>query len=396
MRLLTLGFKTYAYLLAQALAMGSSVISVSISALVGAMLAPFESLTTLPYGLQFSGIIVSSYIFSLLMKLHGRKRVFLINTLFLLISGVLGFLSIYLQSFTLNCLTHFTLGLALSGFAYFRFAATDGIADHIKPVAVSMVTLGGVLAAIVAPIIAKHTRLMLSDYEFAMSYLTFSGLAVALFVLFIFVPADKPTVNVKAEIEEKQTQPQKIPLNRLSVAVYSTGTGYMIMGVLMMQTSLKLKALEIDFADITTVIQGHVLAMFLPSFFMGKLITRLGIEKIILAGYAVMALSCLIALSTDGYNGIFIALLGVGLAWNMLYIGGSSLIAVLPGDTHRLQGINETTVAVLNTSGAFSAGMLFAGIGWVNSNILAILILMPGVILLAKNWRRIQNNASEA
>lgn len=386
-----IGFRTYAYSLAQAFAMANSIISVAIAALVGMMLAPSEMLTTLPYGLQFLGIIVSSYLFSYLMKKQGRKRIFLINTLFLLLSGIMGFYSIYLQSFILNCLTHFILGVALSGFAYFRFAATDGLADEAKPVAVSMVTFGGVLAALFAPIIAKKTRLILEQHEFAISYLCFSMFAVAMFILFLFIPNDKPTTieNKQAKVNKEAT---KIPINRLLVAVYSSSIGAALMSILMMQSSLKLKAMGTDFSSISFVIQAHVLAMFLPSFFMGNLIARMGVEKVLLLGYITMTISSLIAILTTGYNGILVALIALGLGWNMLYVGGSSLVAVLPGDTHRLQGTNETTIAILSAIGAFSAGLLFASIGWINSNIVAMVFLLPGLILLLKSWRSIQQS----
>ena len=97
------------------------------------------------------------------------------------------------------------------------------------------------------------------------------------------------------------------------------------------------------------------------------------------------------AIYGSGYNGILAALIGIGLGWNMLYVGGSAMVTSLKGDKHKIQGINESAVAVLNTIGAFSAGALFYGIGWENSNWLAMLLLVPGILLLLANRYKSQD-----
>ena len=380
----------YFYSIAQALALTVAVISVSISAIVGKALAPSASLATLPYGLQFSAIIFASYTASLLMKKFGRSPIFLTGALVLGIGGFIGFLSIKEQSFLLNNLSHFCLGVSLSCFAFFRFAATDGLENQDKARAVSLVTLGGVVSALIGPQIAKHTK-SLMNVEFMATYITLIIIALLLLVLISVIQKISKNLTTSESTEKVgQSSHVKTPKKLLITAVYASGFGYMLMGMLMMQSSLKLDLINISYEDIIFVIQMHVLAMFLPSLFMGKVISKYGVEKVIVGGYFVMFMSMLIAIFFQFYLGILTALIGIGLGWNMLYVGGSSLVAMLPGEAHKLQGTNESFVAIMNTIGAFSAGALFIAIGWGNSNWLAMSLLMPGLFMLFVSWKQIK------
>lgn len=381
--------QTWLYSLAQALALTSSVISVSISPIVGKMLTPIASLSTLAYGAQFATVIVCSYVLSMSMKRFGRKPVFYLGALTLALGGLLGAGSIYLHSFVLNVIAHVAFGVSVSAFAYFRFAATDGLPESQKSKVISLVTLGGIAAAFIGPLIAKNGRLLIEEYAFSGSYLAF--LAIAIFILILLVCL--PTQEKPNEIVQPQSINTPLPAGKLfslplNVAIYASGFGYMLMALLMMQSSLKLNAMQVEFADIMFVIQCHVVAMFFPSLFMGRIISATSAQFVIFGGYIVMFISMIIAVNIVSYHGILIALIGVGLGWNMLYVGGSSMVATLPGDAHKLQGVNESAVAFLNTIGAFSAGALFYAIGWESSNYVAMVLLVPGLFLLILNKLR--------
>jgi len=377
--------QTWLYSAAQALTLTSAVITVSISAMVGKSLAPTASLATLSYGAQFAAIIFCSYLLSMAMKRFGRKPVFFLGTLTLALGGGLGALSIYTHSFSMNVVAHIFFGVSLSTFAYFRFAATDGVAAGDKAKVLSIVTLGGIVAAFVGPQIARGGRLLFEDYIFSGSYLAFMVIAAALFLILLLVPKDQPSAVANSAVSAKVNPDHKVMSMPLYVAIYASGFGYMLMGLLMMQSSMKLNAMNIEFADIMFVIQCHVIAMFAPSLIMGRIIAKAGAQAVIFGGYMAMLIAMLIAIYSSGYNGILAALIGIGLGWNMLYVGGSAMVASLPGDQHKLQGVNESAVAVLNTIGAFSAGVLFVAIGWENSNWLAMLLLIPGILLLLAN-----------
>ncbi len=385
--------KTWLYFLTQGIALTCGVISVSVSPIVGKALAPSSELSTLPYGIQFATVIACSYVLAMLMQRFGRLKIFLFGSLTLFMAGIAGYISILQQSFNINLLAHILFGVSLSTFAFFRFAATEGLDDSMKSRALSLVTLGGILAAFVGPAIASNSRSFIVDQEFSASYLCFSALGILMATLLAAVAVlsrnEETATGPETQTKTAESQPavrQPVPVLPLLVAIYASGFGYMIMAMLMMQSSLKLNALQLPFSDIMQVIQWHVIAMFLPSLFMGRIIARTSESTVIFAGYLVMLASMLIAIYQPTYNGVLAALIGIGLGWNMLYVGGSSLVARLPGDAHRMQGINESAVAFLNASGAFSAGALFVWIGWENSNWLAISLLTPGLVLLV-SWK---------
>lgn len=383
--------KTWLYFLTQGIALTCGVISVSVSPIVGKALAPSSELSTLPYGIQFATVIGCSYVLAMLMRRFGRLRIFLFGSLSLMLAGIAGYFSILQQSFGLNLFAHILFGVSLSTFAFFRFAATEGLQDSLKSRALSLVTLGGILAAFVGPAIASNSRSYFTDHEFAASYLCFSALGITMALLLAGIGyvsrADKAAAQSASEpVQDDNRSKTPLPVLPLLVAIYASGFGYMIMAMLMMQSSLKLNALQLPFSDIMQVIKWHVIAMFLPSLFMGRIIARYSETLVISAGYLVMLAAMLTAIWMPDYSGILIALIGIGLGWNMLYVGGSSLVARLPGDSHRMQGINESAVAFLNATGAFSAGALFVWIGWENSNWLAISLLTPGLLLLI-SWK---------
>ena len=379
--------QTWLYSAAQALALTSAVITVSISAMVGKELAPVASLSTLSYGAQFAAIIFCSYLLSMSMKRFGRKPIFYLGALTLALGGGLGALSIYWHSFSINVIAHISFGVSLSAFAFFRFAAIDGVRDSEKAKVLSIVTLGGIVAAFIGPLIAKNGRLFFEDYAFSGSYLAFVVIAMVLMVILMLVPKEQPAETLESAVVETESSGDhhKILSLPLFVSIYASGFGFMLMGLLMMQSSMVLNAQGVEFADIMFVIQCHVVAMFAPSLFMGKVIARMGAQTVIFAGYMMMLAAMLVAIYSSGYYGILTALIGIGLGWNMLYVGGSAMVTSLKGDRHKLQGINESAVAVLNTIGAFSAGALFFAIGWENSNWLAMLLLVPGILLLIAN-----------
>jgi len=394
----TVRIQTWLYSAAQALSLTSAVITVSISPIVGKSLAPIPSLSTLSYGVQFAAVILCSYLLSMSMKRFGRRPVFFLGAFALALGGLLGAWSIVQHSFYINLAAHASFGVTLSAFAFFRFAATDGLQDKEKAKVLSLVTLGGLVAAFIGPVIAQHSRLLIEQYAFSGSYLVFTVIAGLVLLLLLALPADQSEAASQAQAKPASAMAAgKVLSLPLFVAIYSSGFGYMLMALLMMQSSLKMSAMGIAFADIMFVIQCHVIAMFLPSLFMGRIISAIGAQAVISIGYLVMFSSMLIAIYSSGYQGILIALIGIGVGWNMLYVGGSAMVATLPGDAHKLQGINESAVAFLNTIGALSAGFLFHAIGWENSNWLAMSLLTPGLLLLGFNiLNRVKNQSAVA
>ncbi|UUM27672.1 MFS transporter [Acinetobacter colistiniresistens] len=376
----------YYLLAAQAFNLIAAVLSVTVAAIVGLKLAPTQALATVPYGLQFLAMLLTTIIFSFLMKKLGRHVVFQFGCVCLFLAGVLGYLALQQQQFYLLCLSHFSLGLFISTANFYRFAASDRLAAELIPKATAMVISGGVIAAIIAPMLAIQFQQVQGLPDFTVIYLIFSVLALLL----------SPTLYLWNQKFQRQQTPQdvviepaqraKLPGTLIIAAVISGAFAYYIMNVMMIMSSLHLKEHH-SFHYASISIQLHVLAMFIPSFFVSKLIQHWGVHNTIYIGFVLLMLSSLIPVL--GQAGFYInaALIVLGVGWNFAYSGASTLLAGLnEQQKHRIQGINETGIALFATLGAFLPAPILSSLGWMNANLLALsMSFMVFMLLLILN-----------
>lgn len=371
----------YYLLAAQALNLIAAVLSVTVAGIVGLKLAPTQALATVPYGLQFLAMLLTTFIFSFLMKKLGRHLVFQFGCICLFLAGVLGYLALQQQQFYLLCLSHFSLGLFISTANFYRFAASDRLATELIPKATAMVISGGVIAAMIAPILAIQFQQVQGLPDFTAIYFIFSILALLLSPI-LYGWNKKFQRQQTQQIMVEPIQRAKLPSSLIIAAVISGAFAYYIMNVMMIMSSLHLKEHH-SFHYASISIQLHVLAMFIPSFFVSKLIQRWGTHSTIYVGFALLMLSSLIPMS--GQVGIYInvALIILGVGWNFAYSGASTLLAGLnEQQKHRVQGINETGIALFATLGAFLPAPILSSLGWINANLLALSMSFMVFILL--------------
>lgn len=385
---------TYYLLLGQAFNLISAVLAVTVAAIVGMQLAPSYSLATIPYGLQFLAMLLCTYVFSLCMQRYGRYVVFQAGAVFLMLSGALGYLALAQHSFMLLCVSHFLLGMFLAAANFYRFAATDKL--HSKELiakASSLVISGGVLAALVAPVLAIHLQQVAGYPAYALCY----GFYVPLGVLVLLVNWLWQRSNDKLEQGQasQPAQPQSVQATSHSkvqlsspvlIAMLSCSTGYFVMALMMIQASMTLKH-QHSFGEASHAIQMHVLAMFIPSFFAAALMGKFGIQRYIMLGFALMATASGLAIYSQTLLGTSLSLIILGLGWNFSFTGGSALLASASGaNRFKLQGMNDTAVALFATLGAFLPAPLLSHLGWAYSNVLLIVIcvLAMGLMLLLR------------
>ena len=379
----------YYLLAAQAFNLIAAVLSVTVAAIVGLKLAPTQALATVPYGLQFLAMLLTTFIFSFLMKKLGRHLVFQFGCVCLFLAGVLGYLALQQQQFYLLCLSHFSLGLFISTANFYLFAASDRSATDLIPKATAMVISGGVIAAIIAPMLAIQFQQVAGLPDFTAIYFIFSVLALLLSPI-LYLWNKKFQRQQIQQVLIEPTQRRKLPSTLIIAAVISGAFAYYIMNVMMIMSSLHLKEHH-SFHYASISIQLHVLAMFIPSFFVSKLIQRWGTHTTIYVGFALLMLSSLIPMF--GQVGIYInaALIVLGVGWNFAYSGASTLLAGLnEQQKHRVQGINETGIALFATLGAFLPAPILSSLGWINANLLALCMSLIVFILLVILIRRDQ------
>ena len=175
-----------------------------------------------------------------------------------------------------------------------------------------------------------------------------------------------------------------------ALAVIGAVAAWGLMSLLMNATPLAMKRHLHSFADTAWVIQWHVLGMYVPSFFTGHLISRWGEHRIMFAGIALLGCSIAVNLSGIGlyHYTIGLALLGVG--WNFLFVGSTSLLAMThrPEEKARVQSCNDFLVFGLIVLTSFGAAPLEGMLGWDRLNYLAVPFLLAVAVVLGLLWAR--------
>lgn len=343
-------------------------------------------LVTLPLALQFVSMALTTIPASLYMGRVGRKVGFITGAFIGAAGGALGAYSITQGDFVLFCVSAMLTG-SFNGFCqYFRFAAADVATDSFRSKAISFVLAGSVVAAFLGPTIARQTAEML-PVQFAGVYLSLIViyLSVACVVSFIDIPRPPPKAEKSGgrSLAEIARQPKFI------IAVCAATFGYLVMSFLMTVTPLAMKACGFSFSDSSYVIQAHILGMYVPAFFTGHLIARFGVHNILVAGAVLLAACIVINLSGITYLNFLSALILVGIGWNFLFTGGTTLLTetYTPEEKAKVQGLNDFFIWGTISIGAVTAGAVQELVGWAAVN----LVMAPLVIIVfvATLWLRV-------
>jgi MFS family permease len=331
---------------------------------------------------------------SLLMARIGRRAGFSIGALIGIVSGAISLAAIYRQSFALLCLGAALQGAAMAFAWYFRFAAADAAEAASRAKAISLVMAGGVLAGFLGPEVAKWAVDWLSPVVFAGVYAMISVFSAGILLLVqgIHVPMLTQTETAAGgrPLSEIMRQPAYL------VALASSMSGYGVMTLIMSATPLAMLACGFKFGDSATVIQGHTIAMFLPSFFTGHLIARAGVLPVIAAGASIQVGCALVNLAGIEFWHFFLANLLVGLGWNFTFVGGTTLLTTTyrPAERAKVQASHDFVVYTTTAVAAGLSGILQASAGWTVINLAAL--PMMGLVLLASTWLLVQQRRSEA
>jgi len=360
---------------------GNSLIIVT-SALVGDALAADKSLATLPLALRFLAMMIMTIPASLLMNVTGRRLGFMLGTLLGLAGGVIATVGIYRHDFFWFCVANVLIGM-FNGFGvYYRFAAVDTATPDYRSRAISYVMAGGVIAAVAGPNLANWSSDWISSAFFAGSYLTLIAVYALSLVALVFIDIPPPDAA-------KDSAPGRalsvIMLQPTFIVAAITGMlGYALMSLIMTATPLTMRIHEHTFSDTAFVIQWHVLGMFAPSFFTGNLIKRFGVLKVMTSG-AILVLACsIINLTGTTMLHLWSALLLLGVGWNFLFIGATTLLTetYTEPEKAKTQAVNDFLVFTAVTAAVLSAGWLQHFVGWkaVNAGALPFILLMLAAI----------------
>lgn len=356
---------------AQALFQTVSVMVMTLSGLVGLELATDKRLATLPIALMMVAAAATMIPASMLMQRWGRKAGFALGTALGCAAGLGAAGAIALQSFSLFVLANMLVG-AYQGFAqYYRFAAADVASTAFKSRAISWVIAGGVFAALAGPNTARWTQ-NLGPVPFAASFVAL--FAISLVALLVVTRVQIPPMA--AGMAQGPARPLRTIMRQpvFLTALIGSSVGYGVMIMVMTATPLAMQICGQPLGASATVIQWHVLGMFVPSFFTGDLIRRYGVLKIMATGIALLVGHVAIALSGVEYLHFLSGLVLLGVGWNFLFVGGTALLteAYQPSERAKTQAAHDFLMFGVVSVASFSAGGLLNGWGWESVNITAL------------------------
>lgn len=350
---------------AQSLMMSVSSMMVFAGGLIGSKIAPIAKLATLPIASLIIGTAAMAIPVSLAMKKYGRRKSFLFISLYSAVIALLAALAIAETEFYLFCFCAFLLGSTNACVMQFRFAAMESVPAAHLPKAASTVLLGGIAAAFIGPEVAISGKDLLGQ-EFIGSFLLLAIIfLLAFLVLLIFK-------NIQPALSTTSTAPQRslkviCSQHIFWVAVSSAAVGYAIMSFIMTGTPVSMHTMDGHSLNHTKwVIQSHILAMYLPSIISATIIRKIGIPRMMLAGLAAYLLCIGIAFSGHHLGNYWISLILLGIGWNFLFIGGTTLLpqAYVLEERFKTQAINEFIVFGMQATAALSAGWILFAMGW--------------------------------
>ena len=368
---------------AQALFQIVSVMVMTVGGLAGAKLAASPSWATLPIASMFLGTATVTFPAAMWMAKVGRRAGFLCGTGLGALGGLIAAVGIQADSLALLATGTFFVGGYQAFAQFYRFAASEVADEAFRPRAISLVMAGGIVAALLGPLLARIGGPIFS-HEYLGSFLLLTVVAMigTGVLLGLRIP---PTTASDGDDSRSRPWRQIVAQPAYLVALFGAATGYGIMILAMTATPIAMKHHQHGLASAATVIQLHTLGMFLPSFFTGSLIARYGAIPVMLAGAGIFIGHVLATLTGTSFPSFAVALVLLGVGWNFMYIGGTTLLTTtyLPAERARAQAINDMTIFFVGLACSFSAGGLLEGLGWQTMNVVLLpwLFLASGALL---------------
>ncbi|TFH89640.1 MFS transporter [Vibrio ouci] len=371
--------------LCQALLMTGNILLISVIGLVGKAIAPSLSLITLPVALQFLGLMSATIPASLIMGKLGRRKGFSIGNLIGITGASVSTYALSQEMFYLFCVGTFLLGIGIGFGTLYRFAAIEVCDESARHRAISISMAGGVLAAMLGPNLAIYSQQWSADGLYVGAFMALIGLnilALGLLQTIQFPPTHEHHQQVQSE-----PLLDIIKAPNFMLAVFAAMVAYAVMNILMTATPLAMIGCGFDFEKAAGVIEWHVLGMFVPAFFTGRLIERFGARNMIISGGILFVLCIAINIHGQSIWHFSLALILLGVGWNFMFIAATGLFSqsYSPRNKSKAQAFNEFFVFSCVTITALLSGWLESTVGWEMMNIYVLPFVLAVLALFGVN-----------
>ncbi len=374
----------------QGLFLTNNVTFIAINGLVGLSIAPRGWMATLPVMGYVVGGALATGLVARTQQRFGRRGSFQIGLAVALGSALLCAFAAVSKNFWLLCFATVVAGCYAANASLYRFAAAELAAPAWREKAVSLVMAGGLIGAVAGPNLAALTRDAFA-VPFAGAYLALAAVALLAMLLMAFIDFPPAPPRQQGSTGRPLAEIMRQPV--FIVAAAAGALGYGVMNLLMAATPIAMQVCSLPFSDAALVLEWHVIGMFAPGFFTGHLIRRFGALPVMGAGLALNFACIAIALSGVDLHHFLAALFLLGVGWNFLFTGSTtlSLTAYAPEERDRAQGALNFCVFGTLALTSFASGVLVTTQGWQLLNygsLLPVAVTGAALLWLARRNRR--------
>lgn len=361
-------------------------VMVTLGGIIGSSLAPSPALATLPLSMMVIAVAATTIPASLLMRRFGRRRGFMLASITAAAACLVAILALRQSSFVLFVMAAMLFGTNVAFTHQYRYAAAESVVPRLVPRAVSFVLLGSIGGAFLGKELATRGQHWLAAIPYGGTMLALTGLFLVQASLFVALrPAMEHDEHDRLAAERSLGEIVRQPL--FVVAVLGGVVSYGIMTLIMTATPLSMHLNDgYSLEQTGSVIRAHALAMYLPSLVAGFLIEKLGVTRLMFAGALALVATSVVGLQGHAVMHYWWALVLLGVGWNFLYVGGTTLLTYTYSMAERFQAqaVNEFMVFGMSATASLLAGTVMFFFGWDTLMLMPIpVLLLIGMALLA-------------
>jgi MFS family permease len=365
--------------IAQAFAACSTITLVTFGGIVGTHMAPTPALATLPLSMSVVGLAAMSIPAALLMQRIGRRPAFIGSALMAALAALLCAYAILQDEFTLFCFAGLLIGGNMAFVQQYRFAAIEFVNPGDAGRAASTVMIGTLIAAFVGPTLGGAVSNVGGWPQYTASFIVLAGLCLCAAAVLTRLPFTPTPSRAQRSLPSRGIL-ELIADPRYRVAVLAGLSSYAVMSFIMTATPLSMHVHDgFSTGETTAVITGHLFGMYLPSLVTPWFVSKLGIRGMMLTGIAIN-LVCILICAFVGRHFLhyFSALLLLGVGWNLLFVGATTLLSSTysDGERFRAQGFNDFMVFGSQALASLSAGVAIETLGWEMLNLVSLPLLI--------------------
>jgi MFS family permease len=364
-------------------------ICISLGALAGYYLLDADkSLATAPVTAYNLGVALGAVPLAALIRRLGQRNGFISGTLATALGAIIATMALFRSDFWLFAFGLMVIGVGGASVQQYRFAAADNAPSQFKARAISTVLAGGVAMAVIGPQVVIFTRDLFAPVMFAGSFAAIVVLAGIGAVILSFLRIKDKEVKRPLVVDELPARPLGVILTRprFVVSLLCAVGSYALMSFVMTGAPLAMVGCGFSPDEAALGISWHVMAMFAPSFFTGRLIARFGKEAVVAAGLVLLIACAAVALSGIALWQFWTALILLGVGWNFGFIGATTMVAETYRESEKgkVQGPHDFLLFGSVAFGSLMSGAVYNSYGWEMLNWIVLPVSM--VCLAALAW----------